>query len=98
MHKQLGRIYLEKSILEPTISQFQATFEVQPDTNTGLIIASVFSSAGLFEEALATLEALRRNPQIYSTKRPKQIENIDKLAAEITRVSKENSATKRVFN
>ncbi|MBN2701813.1 MAG: tetratricopeptide repeat protein [Methylothermaceae bacterium] len=63
LHHQLAEIYTDQGYLDGAVRNLQAAFESRPNPQTAQLLAITFASAGLYEEAIASLDhAMSRAP------------------------------------
>jgi tetratricopeptide (TPR) repeat protein len=63
LHHQLARIYTTLGNLDGAVRNLQAAFEARPNPQTAKLLAATLASAGLYTEAIASLEhAMSRAP------------------------------------
>jgi tetratricopeptide (TPR) repeat protein len=71
LHHQLAEIYITQGNLDSTVRNLQAAFEARPNPETAKLLTATFASAGLYTEALASLDHAMSLAPAFALKRDK---------------------------
>jgi tetratricopeptide (TPR) repeat protein len=81
LHHQLADIYTERGNLDSTVRNLQAAFEDRPNPETAALLAATFASAGLYADALASIDHAMLRAPTFAPKRDKWETKLNPLKA-----------------
>jgi tetratricopeptide (TPR) repeat protein len=79
LHHQLAEIYTAEGNLDGAVRNLQSAFDARPNPETAQLLAATLASAGLYEEAAASLEAALQKAPNFAPRRRRWETALDAL-------------------